>query len=451
MAKIAVIDDDPDLRDVFSWMLKSARHEVSTFPDGGEFLARISQNPATYDLVLSDFHLANETGLDIFARAKQAGLYCPFLIITAFGDFDTAVQAMKLGVSDYLIKPVEEEILLQKIGTFLQSPSVEQELVLQKLGSNIIAESAAMRTILQKLSRLAESKASVLLTGESGTGKEVLARMLHDLSSRNKGNFVGVNVSAIPETLFEGEFFGYRKGAFTDAVRDHEGYARLADGGTLFLDELGELKLSSQAKLLRLLEERKVQPLGSKETYSVGIRVISATNRDLLSMIKEGRFREDLYYRLAVVSVHIPPLRQRNDDIIPLARHLLRELCKEEGRQILDFTPAAQEKMMAYSWPGNVRELKNRIYEAVLIANEKWIDSDDLNLPGEQKTSRRQPLNYEEARAHFEKRYVMHLLKTTGGNINKAAALSGLTRKTIYEMMKRHDIAPESFRRHYFK
>lgn len=449
--RIAIIDDDPDLRDVFSFMLKSAGHEVHPFSEGISFLSSLKKEPSSFDLVLSDFHLPPKNGLEIYHEARQLGLKCPYLIITAFGDFDTAVKALKEGVSDYLVKPVDEEILLQKVDSYLRHPSPEQELVLNKLGKTVIAQSPSMKAIVEKLSRLADSKASILLTGESGTGKEVLSKMLHELSPRKKSAFIAVNVSAIPETLFEAEFFGYKKGAFTDAVRDHDGYVRAAERGTLFLDELGELRLSSQAKLLRLIEDRKVQPLGSREILPADIRIISATNKDIPQMIKDGNFREDLYYRLAVVSIHIPPLRDRVEDIIPLARYLLKELCSEEKKQFIDFTPQAQEKILAYSWPGNVRELKNRIYEAVLVSNQNWIDADDLNLNEAHKKSGKQLLSYEDAHAKFEKKYLVNLLRMTGGNINKVSEFSQLSRKTIYEMMKRHDLQPALFRRHYLR
>jgi two-component system, NtrC family, response regulator GlrR len=450
MPLIAIVDDDEDTRTLFAYMLRKEGYEVSAYGNGTDFLTQVEKAPDHYDLVLSDFMLGRENGLDLYLKARNLGLRSPYLLMTAYGDFSKAVLALKSGISDYLIKPIEPDILLQKVASYLDRNSMEQELLATRLGESVVARSGLMEQILRKLSRLADSKASVLLTGESGTGKEVLSRMLHKISKRGDGPFVAVNVSAIPETLFEAEFFGYRKGSFTDAVRDHEGYARMASGGTLFLDEVGELSASSQAKLLRLLEERKVQPLGSKEVITVDFRLLAATNRNLERMIRDDEFREDLYYRLAVVSIEIPPLRQRPEDIIPLARHLLNILSKEEGREVLDFTPQAQEKMLAYSWPGNVRELRNRVYESLLGAEEKWIDANDLNLPGEKKVGKK-ILSYQGAKSRFEKRYLVHLLRIFGGNINRIAEVSALSRKTIYEMMKKSEISPGTFRKHYFK
>lgn len=452
VGRIAVLDDDSDLRMLYTQVLEEAGYSADAFDRGDAFLEKVTSDPDGFDLVLSDFRLPGESGLDVFKRARQNGLRCAFLLMTAYGDFNDAIQALKSGVTDYLIKPIEPDILTQKVSSYIQRSSLEEEMLFARIGKNLVARNPTMIALLRKLARVADSKASILLTGESGTGKEVLARTLHEISGRSNGNFAAVNVSAIPETLFEGEFFGYKKGAFTDAVRDHEGYARAANGGTLFLDELGELKLSSQSKLLRLLEERKVQPLGSRESYNVDFRLISATNRDLKTMIRDREFREDLYYRIAVVSVEIPALRERPDDIIPLARHLLSEIARDEKKQVTDFTPQAQERMLAYSWPGNVRELKNRVYQAVLAADQSWIEERDLDLPGDGTGRKKEhPLDYESAMASYEKRYIVRLLRLTGGNINRVSEIAGISRKTIYGILKRHKITPRSFRQHYFK
>ncbi len=444
-ARIGLVEDDADFAYLSSLILKQEGYEVLAFSLGENFLKKVQENSDSFDIVLSDYHLPDMDGHSIYRKARQLGLHCPFLLITAFGDFDVAVQALKAGISDYLIKPVEKDVLLKKVYSYLERRSLEEEVLCNRLGKIIIAQSPVMQGILRKVSRLAKSQASILLQGESGTGKEVLAHMLHDLSPRSQGNFMAVNVSAIPDSLFEAEFFGYRKGAFTGALRDHEGYARMAHGGTLFLDEIAEMSLVSQAKLLRLLEERKVQPLGSQETFSLDFRLISATNRDLSTFSNESGFREDLYYRIAVIAVQIPPLRQRQEDIIPVARYLLKQLTTQEGLEVIDFTPQAQEKLLAFSWPGNIRELKNRVHEAVLATDEKWIDARHLNLPGGQNTEA-PSLSYEEAKGNFEAGYITRLLRKAHGNVNAAAQLSGLSRTAIYDLMKRHSIKREQFR-----
>lgn len=446
MIRIALIEDDSDLSRFYSRLLQKEGYSAFPFESAQSFIDEVKKETSAFDLVICDYRLPDMDGFALYTTAKRLGVRCPFVLMSAYGDFEVAVKATKAGISDYLIKPVKKEILLQKVSSYVQRRSLEQEVLINRLGKNVIARSQEMQKILQSLSRAAESKASILLCGESGSGKEVLARMVHQISPRAGANFAAVNVSAIPDTLFEAEMFGYRKGAFTDAVRDHEGHARAADQGTLFLDEIGELALASQAKLLRLLEEKKVQPLGSKETFTVDFRLISATNKDLKALVKEGRFRDDLYYRLAVISVEIPPLRTRPEDIIPLARYLLLDIAQEEGLDIQDFAPRAQEVLLAYPWPGNVRELKNRIHEAALATDEKWIDAQHLNLPGE-KAPREKPLAYDKAKAKFEKRFTMRMLRIARGNINRVAELSGLSRKAVYDLMKRHKIDLEEFRK----
>lgn len=443
---IALIEDDQDLNLLFTKILQLEGYQVASFACGEDFLTTLQKDNERYALVLCDYILPAQNGFQTYLNARKIGLHCPFLLMTAFGNFDVAVQALKSGVADYVLKPVSREELLRKVSAYIEKQTLEEEVLFNRLGHKIIARSPQMQEILRKLSRIARSKASILLTGESGTGKEVLSNMLHECSQRSEqGRFVGVNVSAIPETLFEAEFFGYQKGAFTDAIRDHDGYARLADGGTLFMDEIGDLSLTSQAKLLRLLEERKVQPLGAKKAYAVDFRLIAATHRDLQRLVKEGAFREDLYYRLAVISVEIPPLRERPSDIVPLARHLLEELAREESLDVIDFTPQAQEKLLSYAWPGNVRELKNRIHEALLATEQSWIDAHHITLP-EDSLANEMPLSYERAKSSFERRYITYLLRITRGNINRTSEIAGISRKAIYDMMKRHDLHPDQFR-----
>lgn len=447
MFSIAIVEDDLALARLMQGVLTHEGCHVEIFSSALQFLERISKQADAFDLVLSDYRLPDQDGLNLFLSARSAGVEAPTMLMTAHADIDIAVQAIKAGVSDYLLKPIKPEVLIQKVSLHRQKGALQEEVFFYHLGKRVVGESPQMQDILRRLSRVANSKASILLMGESGTGKEVLARMLHNISNRKEARFVAVNLSAVPDTLFEAEFFGYRKGAFTSAVRDHEGYARMAHNGALFLDEIGEMPITSQAKLLRLLEEKIVQPLGSVETQNVDFRVISATNRDLPTYVKEGKFREDLYYRLAVISLVIPALRERPSDIIPLARHLLKELALEEGKDALDFTPQAQEKLLTYAWPGNVRELKNRVHEALLATDERWIDVPHLNLAGRDfGTETEVTLSYDQSKGDFERRYAMRLMRAAAGNVNRAAELSHLSRKAVYDLLKRHQLSPDTFR-----
>lgn len=445
MANIALIEDDVELNRLFALTLKNEGFDVVSFVSATEFLEELRKKTDGLDLVLADYRLPDMDAFGLFQECRKLNLYCPFVIMTAFGDFEVAVKILKAGVADYIVKPIKPEVLIQKVQLYLEQITMQQEALIARMGKRIIARSSLMNEIIERLSRVAASKASILFVGESGTGKEVFARSIHEISNRGTGSFVAVNVSAIPETLFEAEFFGYKKGAFTDAVRDHDGYARKANGGTLFLDEIGDLSPGGQAKLLRMLEERTVQPLGTTNIFPVDFRLISATNRNLEAMIREGRFREDLYYRIAVIRSRIPPLRERPEDIIPLSRHLLSQLSREEGIQVNDFTPPAQEVLYSYSWPGNVRELKNRIHEALLQTSDEWIDSSHLTIHAEDGSREQPTLVYTAAKIDFEKRYILRLLRIAGGNIIKASRISGLTRKALYDMMKRHNVTRESY------
>lgn len=444
MASIAIVEDDLELSNLFVQLLKLEGHDVYSAPSAARFLEEIARNTDRFDLIISDYQLPDMDALELFQQCRGLNLTGPFVVMTAFKDIEKAVTCMKAGISDYLAKPIKPEVLLQKVSRYLEHRSLQNEVTLTRIERKVVAQSKSMHEVLAKLSRVAASRASILFSGESGTGKELLARVIHEVS-RRKGAFVGVNVSAVPETLFEAEFFGYKKGSFTDASRDHDGYARQAEGGTLFLDEVGDLSQTGQAKLLRLLEERVVHPLGSKTIVPVDFRLISASNKNLEEMVRKGDFREDLYYRVAVVRMKIPPLRERPEDIIPIARSLLSQLANEEGLKVRDFTPEAQSLLLGYSWPGNVREIRNRIHEAILESPDRWIDADHLHIDVEE-TAEEQSLAHASAKADFEKRYVLRLLKAAKGRIVRAAEISGLTRKALYDMMKRQGITPDKFR-----
>jgi len=336
--------------------------------------------------------------------------------------------------------------LLNLIRKYLEIDESQKIADLYKIQDDIVVKNEKTKEILYKISRISKSSISVLLLGESGVGKELFARTIHKFSNFKEGPFVPVNCSAIPDTLFESEFFGYLKGSFTGAYNDSLGILRSADGGTIFLDEISELSPLGQAKLLRFLEDFNVQPLGSQKIYKVNLRVLSATNKDLKKEIKEGRFREDLYFRIAQSTIEIPPLRERTDEIIPLANHFIKEISKKEGFENIILTNSAKNKLLNYSWHGNIRELKNKIYEAILNSIDGKIEDKHIFI-GEERESREIFYNYEKAKEEFEKKYIKNLLKITKGNIQRASQISGLSRAAIYDLIERNNIDINNFRK----
>lgn len=444
--KIAVVEDDEPLNLAIVKILKKENFHVKGYLNAEEIFNNLKNNPDLYDLILCDYILPQMNGLDLFKNLKKNGIFIPFIIITGLKDISLAIESIKIGVLDFLVKPVEKEFLLNKIKYHIGLDTQSDLEVFEYLKEKFFFKSNIMKDILHKISRIAGAKISVLFEGESGVGKEVIARALHSISDRKNFNFVPINCSAIPETLFESELFGYKKGSFTGAYRDYEGIARSADRGTLFLDEIGELSLNSQVKLLRFLEEKQVQPIGDVKIYNVDLRIVSATNSDLLEKVKNNSFREDLYYRIAGIKIKIPPLRERQEDIIPIAESLLSEISKEENIENAYFTPSAKEKLLSYPWPGNIRELKNKIYEALLNCKGGGIEAKDIIFEKKDEDLSKKPSYLEEKRI-FEKNYIEKILTQTKGNIKEASEISGLSRKAIYEILKKHNIDPEKFRK----
>ncbi len=383
MSKILIVDDEQSMRDFLAIMLKKEGYDVVAVEDGQEACQAIDED--IYDLVITDIKMPGTSGLDVLRHTKQVSPGTLVLVITAFSSTEDAVFAMKQGALDYITKPFDIEKIKLVIHNALERKKLHEEHEYYKRQydhkfnvDNIIGESRAIRQIFSLIKRVSSSKSTVLITGESGTGKELIARAIHQNSPRHNQPFVAVSCGAIPENLLESELFGYMKGAFTGAVANKMGLFELADRGTLFLDEIGELPLLIQVKLLRVLQEKQFKRVGGTKDISVDVRIVSATNRDLQKMVSENMFREDLYYRLNVIPIHLPPLRERKEDIPLLARHFLEKYNHEIGKHFTHVSDEAMERLQAYDWPGNIRELENVIERAVALETEPVIEVSNL-------------------------------------------------------------------------
>jgi DNA-binding NtrC family response regulator len=455
---ILVVEDDDAMRDLLVEELRDAGHRVLSAPGGSLGLDVARADPV--DLVITDLRMPDLDGFDLIRDLSALPDPPHIVMITAFGSIETAIKAVKLGAWDYITKPFEIDELLLVLDKALgerslrrQVARLQREVERQYGFENIVARSEAMKEILALVSRIAGSNASVLITGESGTGKELIARAIHYNSPRARGPFVAVNLAAVPETLIESELFGHKKGAFTDARADRAGLFAEADGGTIFLDEIGELALPLQAKLLRVLQEHELRPLGATKTQRVDVRVLAATNRNLEGMLADGTFREDLYYRLNVIQLDLPPLRGRPEDVIPLADHFLAQFgARQSPSRKLRLASDAQQILLSYAWPGNVRELHNVLERGIALCQGDVIRADDLpNHVREKKPAdflqvalaRRMTL------AELEREYIERVLDDEGGNKTRAAQRLGLDRKTLYRKLEEYakaagEPAPES-------
>jgi two-component system response regulator AtoC len=448
--KILVIDDEKSIREIFSMLLEERGYWVETAETGAEGVARAQR--FLPDIVLLDMNLPDVTGLEALTRIKKSLPQTDIVIITAFGTIKNAVEAVKLGATAYLEKPVDNDELLLIISRLLdvkrlvrEVEDLKSELSSRYRFSNIIGTSGQMNSVFQMMVKIAQVDGTVLVTGESGTGKELIARAIHFQSPRKNGPFVVVNCGAIPKDLIESEFFGHTKGAFTDAKAERIGKFELAQNGTIFLDEVGELSQEAQVKLLRSLGEREIVKVGGTTTIPIDVRVIAATNKNLEEAVRRGEFREDLYWRLAVLSLHLPPLRERKEDLPLLCEHFIQKYNRELGKAIGGVASRALELFATYAWPGNIRELESVLYEAMVMSDTPLIE--EQNLPQRIRSGTpaaegsygalERPLSEIVAglTEKTEKSMIERALEATGWNKTRAAQLLGISRKTLFNKM----------------
>ncbi len=444
---ILIVDDEPGIRRSLGESLSEEGYAVLKAERGEQALELIeNSDPDAIHLMLLDVWLPGIDGLETLQRAKVLRPELPVVMISGHGSIDTALQSTRLGAFDFLEKPVDLDRLLLVVSNALKQRHLEQEN--QRLQQEVeqdrffMAESPAMKRLLADVKLVAPTEGRVLLTGENGSGKEEVARLIHDQSARAKGPFVEVNCAAIPEELIESELFGHMKGAFTGAIRDQKGKFREAHGGTLFLDEIGDMSLKTQAKVLRALQEGRIEPVGGGGAISVDVRVIAATNKDLTEEIKAGRFREDLFFRLAVVPLRVPPLRERGEELITLAEAFLARFARSYGRSGKRLAAEARETLLRHEWPGNVRELKNLMERALILGRGMEITTRDLGPLAMRHLAEPDPFAFpdfpslKEARDWFESVYIQRELKLQGGNMTRVADKLGLDRSNLYKRLK---------------
>ena len=446
-ATLLVADDDPGLRESLERTLTREGYRVVLASDGRAALERVQAGGV--DLIVTDLRMPGLTGLELLRAAKAIMPDVDVILLTAFGTVEEAVKAMKDGAYNFLTKPFRREQLIKLVDKALERRDlIEQNKALKKQLEDIrakgqmIGSSPAYRRMLALVEQIADSSATILIQGESGAGKELVARTIHERSGRRAGPFVAVNCAALPETLLESELFGYEKGAFTGAAGRKEGRFELANGGTLFLDEVADLSLVTQPKILRVLQEGEFERLGGTRTIQVEVRIVAATNQDLADMVKEKRFREDLYYRLNVITVRVPPLRERHEDIRLLAQHYLRVYAAKNGRKLEGFSNEALERLESYAWPGNIRELENLIERMVLLARKDRIEAEDLpeEIAGVKRPPRDAILGLVGTPlAEIEQRLLDETLRITGGNKTQAAKLLGIDVRTVARKLERRE------------
>jgi len=440
---LLLVDDDPDLLKLISLRLTSAGYRVRTAASGEDALAAIAvTRPA---LVITDLRMPGIDGMQLFETLHRQHPAMPVIILTAHGTIPDAVDATQRGVFGFLTKPFDSKELLQKIATAVSLSGGEQDAAADDgWRTPIITRNPGMDDLLRQARLVADSEAAVLVMGDSGTGKELLAQAIHRAGKRASKPFVAVNCGAIPGELLESELFGHARGAFTGAVQAHKGLFQAADGGTLFLDEIGDMPVPLQVKLLRALQEGEVRPVGATQAIPVDVRVISATHRDLDAARATGLFREDLYYRLNVVSLRLPSLAERREDIPLLATHFLRKLAERYRKPVPSLAPDALAALVAAPWPGNVRQLQNLLEQAVALATTTVIPASVVQGALREDASALTP--FEEARKSFERDYLVRLLKITGGNVTQAAQLAKRNRTEFYKLLQRHRLEPAMFK-----
>lgn len=445
---ILIADDESGIRESLTIVLQDEGYHCKAVKNGQEAINAI--NETSFDVVITDLKMPRASGIDVLEHALQHSSETLTIIITAHATVETAVQALRKGAADYILKPIDFDEVLIRIKNLLEHKKLVQEnkylreQIDQEYNFNhIIGESEAMKKVYKMVERVSQATSNVLITGPSGTGKELVARAIHSNSPRSKKPFLAINCGAIPENLVESELFGHTKGAFTGATNDKDGVFVAANGGTVFLDEVAEIPLNLQVNLLRVLQEREVKPVGSNRMVSFDTRIISATNKDLEQEVEKGNFRDDLYYRLNVVEIPLPPLSERRDDIPLLAHHFLQKYNKELQQNLKGITSDAMSALMAYEWKGQVRELENVIERAVLLSDSDYLNIEDL--PGAiRKVSSDYSIDsssLDEAVQVFEKHHIQSMLKRTEGNKSEAARLLGIDPSTLYRKMERLGIS----------
>ena len=462
---LLVVDDDQNLIELIALKLKAEGYEVTTASTGQEAVQ--AAKGAIFDLCIVDLRLADQDGISVMRELHSINPGMRVIILTGYGTVESAVQAMQEGAYSYLSKPFNTQELLLQISRALENRRLNSEI--QRLKGlleqaydfpNIVAKSAKMRSVLDIVSRIADTESTIYLQGESGTGKELIAKAIYLASSRRDKPFVAVNCAALPEPLLESELFGHEKGSFTGADRSTRGLLSQANNGTFFLDEIGDMPLSIQAKLLRALQDKQFYPVGSEKPVAVNVRIIVATNKNLEEEVAKGNFRLDLFYRLHVIPIHLPPLRDLKEDIPLLADRFLKQISQQMKKKIKGITPEAMRKLMLYDWPGNVRELENTLEYAVAMTRHDMLTEDAiLHTKGTMANSRTEDLvtfgngtkgpvkSYKSAKYEFEKGYLVHLLKLCGGKASEAAKLAGKSRTDFYELLRKHEIKIDDFRR----
>lgn len=449
MNKILVVDDDQNILNVLNLRLVANNYRVATTLQA-EAAVKIAKNKI-FDLALVDFKLASKNGIELMGELHQIDPEMPIIILTAYGTITDAVQAMKKGAYSYLTKPFDDQELLLQIKNGLEKRKLSNEVkrlrdIVKGMNGleNIVGESKKMKEIMGQVIQAAKTDSNIYVYGESGTGKELIAKNLHVASSRRNFPFLAINCAAIPEALLESELFGYEAGAFTGATRSRKGVFALAHKGTLFLDEISEMPSTMQVKLLRVLETKEFRPLGSEKIVKVDVRIIVASNRNLEEEVKKGTFREDLFYRIHVIPIKLPPLREKKEDILLLAEFFLQKFTDKMKKNMKGFSVSASQKLMLYHWPGNVRELENTIERAVAMSVKDVITEDMILSTQEMENKGLQPLK--NAKADFEKDYLVQLIRLTHGNVTQAAKLAGKYRADLYELLKKHNLKPTDFK-----
>jgi two-component system response regulator GlrR len=440
--RLLLVDDDSSLLKLLAIRLEAEGFDVETAESAELALQAMRNAPA--DLIVTDLRMEGASGLELFEQVRHFYPGLPVIIMSAQGTIPEAVSATQKGVFEFLTKPVDKTRLLATIRAALMQSGGQQSEIFEDWREHIVTHSSAMERILNQVKQIAGSDVSVLITGDSGTGKELLARAIHEADAQRQGPLVAVNCGALPEQLLESELFGHVKGAFTGAISEHGGLFRAANGGTLLLDEIGDMPPPLQVKLLRALQERRIRPIGSTESIPVDVRIISATNRDLDRDMHDGLFREDLFYRLNVVNLHLPTLAERVEDIPLLANHFLRKTGAYQMGNVSSFAPGAMEVMISASWPGNVRQLENVVQRSAALSTTPVIPD---SLVREALTVEDHFLpSLSQAREQFEHDYLVKVLRLTNGSVAEAAQLAQRNRTDFYKLLKRQNINPERFK-----